>query len=98
MKIPLYSCGFCAAAFRWMMAYSAMFPAPLPDLDGLDPEALKALLIAKHNESLGTAQAAEFELARDRASEAGHREVSADDLRPEEREAHQRTRTVGASS
>ncbi len=29
-----------------------MFPAPLPDLDGLDPETLKALLIAKHNESL----------------------------------------------
>jgi len=30
----------------------AMLPAPLPDLDGLDPEALKALLIAKHNESV----------------------------------------------
>jgi transposase len=29
-----------------------MFPAPLPDLDGLDPETLKALLIAKHTESL----------------------------------------------
>ena len=29
-----------------------MFPAPLPDLDGLDPETLKALLLAKHNESL----------------------------------------------
>jgi transposase len=29
-----------------------MFPAPLPDLDALDPAALKALLIAKHNESL----------------------------------------------
>lgn len=29
-----------------------MIPAPLPDLDGLDPAALKALLIAKHNESL----------------------------------------------
>jgi transposase len=29
-----------------------MLPAPLPDLDGLDPEVLKALLIAKHNESL----------------------------------------------
>jgi hypothetical protein len=29
-----------------------MLPAALPDLDGLDPEALKALLIAKHNESL----------------------------------------------
>jgi transposase len=29
-----------------------MLPAPLPDLDGLDPEALKALLIAKHNEAL----------------------------------------------
>jgi transposase len=29
-----------------------MFPAPLPDLDSLDPEALKALVIAKHNESL----------------------------------------------
>ena len=29
-----------------------MVPAPLPDLDGLDPETVKALLIAKHNESL----------------------------------------------
>jgi transposase len=29
-----------------------MLPAPLPNLDGLDPEALKALLIAKHNESV----------------------------------------------
>jgi transposase len=29
-----------------------MLPAPLPDLDGLDPEVLKALLIAKHNESV----------------------------------------------
>src|ERR1700730_11369253 len=29
-----------------------MLPAPLPDLDGLDPETLKTLLIAKHNESL----------------------------------------------
>ncbi len=29
-----------------------MFPASLPDLDGLDTEALKALLIAKHHESL----------------------------------------------
>ena len=29
-----------------------MLPAPLPDLDALDPEALKALVIAKHNESV----------------------------------------------
>src|SRR3954471_11230429 len=29
-----------------------MFPAGLPDLDGLDPETLKALLIAKHSESI----------------------------------------------
>jgi transposase len=29
-----------------------MVPASLPDLDGLDPEALKALLIAKHSESM----------------------------------------------
>jgi transposase len=29
-----------------------MLPAPLPDLDDLDPEALKALLIAKHHESV----------------------------------------------
>jgi transposase len=29
-----------------------MFPAPLPDLDALDPAELKALLIAKHNESI----------------------------------------------
>jgi len=29
-----------------------MVPASLPDLDGLDPEALKALVIAKHSESL----------------------------------------------
>jgi transposase len=31
---------------------AVMIPASLPDLDGLDPEALKALLIAKHLESL----------------------------------------------
>ena len=29
-----------------------MLPAPLPNLDELDPETLKALLIAKHNESI----------------------------------------------
>jgi len=29
-----------------------MFPAPLPDLDGLDPKSLKALLIARHNEAI----------------------------------------------
>jgi hypothetical protein len=29
-----------------------MVPAGLPDLDRLDPEALKALVIAKHNESM----------------------------------------------
>ena len=29
-----------------------MIPASLPDLDGLDPEALKVLVIAKHNESI----------------------------------------------
>jgi transposase len=29
-----------------------MIPASLPNLDGLDPEALKALVIAKHSESL----------------------------------------------
>jgi hypothetical protein len=29
-----------------------MLPAPLPDLDALDPEALKALVIAKHYESV----------------------------------------------
>src|SRR5271166_5624421 len=29
-----------------------MLPAALPDLDGLDPETLKALLIATHNESI----------------------------------------------
>jgi len=29
-----------------------MIPASLPNLDGLDPEALKALLIAKHLESV----------------------------------------------
>jgi transposase len=29
-----------------------MIPASLPDLNGLDPEALKALVIAKHSESL----------------------------------------------
>src|SRR3954462_2798714 len=29
-----------------------MLPAPLPDLDGLDPETLKALLIAKQSESI----------------------------------------------
>jgi hypothetical protein len=29
-----------------------MVPASLPDLDGLDLEAMKALVIAKHNESI----------------------------------------------
>jgi transposase len=29
-----------------------MLPAPLPDLDALDPEALKALVLAKHSESV----------------------------------------------
>ena len=29
-----------------------MIPAVLPDLDRLDPEALKALVIAKHSESM----------------------------------------------
>ena len=29
-----------------------MIPASLPNLDGLDPEALKTLVIAKHSESL----------------------------------------------
>jgi hypothetical protein len=29
-----------------------MFPGSLPDLEGLDPEALKALVIARHSESL----------------------------------------------
>jgi hypothetical protein len=37
-------------AVSWHTA--VMIPACLPDLDGLDPEALKALLIAKHSESL----------------------------------------------
>jgi len=31
---------------------AVMIPASLPNLDGLDPEALKALVIAKHSESL----------------------------------------------
>ena len=30
----------------------SMVPASLPDLDRLDPEELKALVIAKHNESM----------------------------------------------
>src|SRR6266702_5090263 len=37
-------------AASWHTA--VMIPASLPDLDGLDPEALKALVIAKHSESL----------------------------------------------
>jgi transposase len=36
--------------FSWHT--SIMIPASLPDLDGLEPEALKALLIAKHSESM----------------------------------------------
>src|SRR5271154_2571964 len=40
-------------AFHFVSWHTAiMIPACLPDLDGLDPEALKALLIAKHSESL----------------------------------------------
>ena len=31
---------------------AVMIPACLPDLDGLDPEALKALVLAKHSESM----------------------------------------------
>jgi transposase len=31
---------------------AVMVPASLPDLDGLDPEALKALVMAKHSESM----------------------------------------------
>jgi transposase len=31
---------------------AVMIPASLPDLEGLDPEALKALVIAKHSESM----------------------------------------------
>jgi len=37
-------------AASWHTA--VMIPASLPDLDGLDPEALKALVLAKHSESL----------------------------------------------
>jgi Transposase C of IS166 homeodomain len=29
-----------------------VLPAPLPDLDGLDPETLKSLFLSKHNESI----------------------------------------------
>ena len=68
-----------------------MIPAALPDLDGLDLEALKALVIAQAQRVRGTAQAAQIERARDRTSEAGHREVPADDLRQEEREADRRS-------
>jgi len=40
-------------AFHPVLWHTAiMIPASLPDLDGLDPEALKALVIAKHSESL----------------------------------------------
>jgi hypothetical protein len=71
-----------------------MFPAPLPDLDGLDPEAVKALLIAKHNESIE-----QHKQLRSNSQEIVHlkavdREVPADDLRAQEREAHQRARIV----
>ena len=46
-----------------------MYPAPLPDLDALDPEALKSLVIAKHNESVQqhqqlTSNAQEIELLK----------------------------------
>jgi hypothetical protein len=44
-----------------------MLPAPLPDLDGLDPEMLKALLIAKHNESLE-----QHKQLRSNSEEIGH--------------------------
>ena len=57
----------------------------LPDLDALDMEALKALVIAQAQRTSGTAQ---IEHARDRTPEAGHRELPADDLRQEQREAH----------
>jgi hypothetical protein len=52
MKIPLCLYGF-AAAFRPNRWHAhRILPAPPPDLGGLDPETLKALLIAKHNESI----------------------------------------------
>ena len=57
-----------------------MISAALPDLDALDMEALKALVIAQHSELLEQ----HVERARDRTSEADHREVSADDLRQED--------------
>jgi transposase len=44
-----------------------MLPAPLPDLDGLAPETLKALLIAKHSESLE-----QHKQLRSNAEEIGH--------------------------
>ena len=53
MKILLCLCAFVAAAFRPCRRHTRpMLPAPLPDLDALDPEALKSLVIAKHNESV----------------------------------------------
>src|SRR3954467_3012734 len=49
---PVFMRGFAAASRSYRWHTHRMLPAPLPDLDELDPETLKSLLIAKHNESI----------------------------------------------
>ena len=64
-----------------------MVVAALPDLDQLDIEALRALVMAKHSESMEQHKELTSTTHEIRTSEAGYREVPPDDLRQEEREA-----------
>jgi hypothetical protein len=63
---------------------AVMIPACLPDLDGLHPEALKALVLATHSESMEQHKELTSSTHEIRTSEAGYREVPPHDLRPEE--------------
>jgi hypothetical protein len=71
-----------------------MVVAALPDLDQLDIEALRALVMAKHSESMEQHKELTSTTHEIRTSEAGYREVPPDDLRQEEREADRATGTA----
>ena len=71
-----------------------MVVAALPDLDQLDIEALRALVMAKHSESMEQHKELTSTTHEIRTSEAGYREVPPDDLRQQEREADRATGTA----
>ena len=71
-----------------------MVVAALPDLDQLDIEALRGLVMAKHSESMEQHKELTSTTHEIRTSEAGYREVPPDDLRQEEREADRATGTA----